>query len=85
MTTILLAILLTLLTYKLVDRAVATWRKENLEFRRAAANKEISEPLLQEGAQEHQQILNQAFAPTRNAHPASLPLLHVFFVPRASD
>ncbi len=77
MTTILLAALLTLLTYKLVDRAVVTWRKENLEFKRAAAGSsqdgsDPSEPLLRKGPQEQQEILNEAFAPERTPLPPPL-------------
>lgn len=71
MTTILLAVLLSLLTYKLVDRALVTWRKENADFKRVAAataggpdaTAEATRPLLQGDALEHQEILNSAFAP----------------------
>lgn len=85
MTTILLALLLTLLTYKLMDRAVATWRKENLEFKRAAANSDATEPLLQGGAQEHQQILHQAFAPTGDPLPPPFPFYTVRLLPTSPD
>ena len=75
LTTILLAILLTLLTYKLVDRAVVTWRKENLQFKRAGASTEDdpSQPLLEGDPQQsldplsQQEILNRAFAPERKS------------------
>lgn len=75
LTTILLALLLTLLTYKLVDRAVVTWRKENLQFKRVSASTEDdpSQPLLQGSSQEsleshnQQEILNRAFAPERKS------------------
>ncbi|EIE22493.1 hypothetical protein COCSUDRAFT_47913 [Coccomyxa subellipsoidea C-169] len=79
MTTILLAALLTLLTYKLVDRAVVTWRKENLEFKRAAAGSsqdgsDPSEPLLRKGPQEQQEILNEAFAPEQSPRQSTQPI-----------
>jgi peptidoglycan/LPS O-acetylase OafA/YrhL len=63
MTTVLLAILLTLLTYKLVVRSLITWRKENNKI--AAAREGITEPLLQGNGdgQTHQEILNRAFQP----------------------
>ncbi|BDA43515.1 probable sulfite exporter TauE/SafE family protein 3 [Coccomyxa sp. Obi] len=77
LTTILLAALLTLLTYKLVDRAVLTWRKENLQLKhaKARAEDESSQPLLhgvpQQSLESHnqQEILNRAFAPEPAARP----------------
>lgn len=60
-TTILLAALLTLLTYKLAARSLITWRKENDARRPDQAD--ATQPLLQGEQREnsHQEILNRAF------------------------
>ena len=75
LTTVLLAMLLTVLTWKLSGRAFTTWRKET-----AASEKErdaeAAEPLLQNSAGEHSshqhEALNDAFR--SNGEP-SLDLL----------
>ena len=71
MTTILLAALLTALTWKLATRAAATWRKESAAYQKGDA--ELEQPLLQAGElpggaagriPTHQEILNNAFRST---------------------
>jgi hypothetical protein len=88
MTTILLAALLTALTWKLATRAVTTWRKESAALQKDTG--ELEQPLLRQAGGSpddsagriptHQEILNNAFR-SRSVHPAlALPTGTPLFV-----
>ena len=74
LTTVLLAILLTVLTWKLSFRGFMTWRKETADAQKAR-DSEAGQPLLQDAPAEHVThhhiVLQDAFR--NNGVPACLP------------
>ena len=78
LTTVLLALLLTVLTWKLSARAFTTWRKETAASEKER-DSEAAEPLLHDAAGEHSshqhEALNDAFR--SNGEPPPLRCLAV--------